>query len=178
MPADALPAAATDYGIGLDFVMDGVTTLTGKVPDATTNVQKAENGFGQGQVLITPFSAVLMAATAQHGSMPMPVLIRGTTDHRRQAGAGPVRCRCSRASRPSCEAVVDEGTGQGLDAYGEVYAKTGTAEFTAEDGTNHAHAWTIGYRGDLAFAALIVGGEDSVFTNQVVSRFLEAVPAG
>ena len=34
MPADALPAAASDYGIGLDFVMDGATTLTGKVPDA------------------------------------------------------------------------------------------------------------------------------------------------
>ena len=45
-----------------------------------------------------------------------------------------------------------------------MHAKTGTAEFTADDGTQHAHAWTIGYRGDLAFATLIVGGEDSVYT--------------
>src|SRR4029077_2818325 len=79
MPDDALPAAATDYGIGLDFVMDGLTTLTGKVPTAATSVQRAESGFGQGEVLITPFAAVLMAATAQRGSMPIPVIIRGTT---------------------------------------------------------------------------------------------------
>ena len=177
MPANALPAAATDYGVGLDFVMDGVTTLTGKVPDATTNVQKAENGFGQGQVLITPFAAVLMAATAQHGTMPVPVLIRGTTTAVDKPA--PVRSpQVQQGIQTFMKAVVDEGTGQGLDAYGDVYAKTGTAEFQAEDGTNHAHAWTIGYRGDLAFAALIVGGEDSVFTNQVVSRFLEVVPAG
>jgi hypothetical protein len=34
----------------------------------------------------------------------------------------------------------------------------------------------VGYRGDLAFAALIVGGEDSVHTNEVLERFLTAVP--
>jgi cell division protein FtsI/penicillin-binding protein 2 len=176
MPPDALPVAATDYGIGLDFVMDGLTTLTGKVPDATSTVQKAENGFGQGQVLITPFAAVLMAATAQHGTMPMPVLIRGTTTTVDKPA--PVRSpQVQQGIQTFMKAVVDTGTGQGLEAYGDVYAKTGTAEFTAEDGTNHAHAWTVGYRGDMAFAALIVGGEDSVFTNQVVARFLAAVPA-
>ena len=176
MPPDALPVAASDYGIGLDFVMDGLTTLTGKVPDATSSVQKAENGFGQGQVLITPFAAVLMAATAQHGTMPMPVLIRGTTTTVDKPA--PVRSpQVQQGIQTFMKAVVDEGTGQGLEAFGDVYAKTGTAEFTAEDGTNHAHAWTVGYRGDLAFAALIVGGEDSVFTNQVISRFLGALPA-
>ena len=101
MPADALPAAASDYGIGLDFVMEGATTLTGKVPDATTNVQKAENGFGQGQVLITPFSAMLMAATAQRGSMPMPVLIRGTTTTVDKP-ARLARRRSPRPFRPTC----------------------------------------------------------------------------
>ena len=68
------------------------------------------------------------------------------------------------------KAVVDEGTGAGLEAFGDVHAKTGTAEFAAEDGTTHAHAWTVGYVGDMAFAALVVGGEDSVVTNQIVSR--------
>jgi len=175
MPADALPAAASDYGIGLDFVMDGATTLTGKVPDATTNIEKAENGFGQGQVLVTPFSAVLMAATAQRGSMPMPVLIRGTTttvDKPAPARTPPV----VQAVQTYMRAVVQEGTAVQLQKYGDVYAKTGTAEFTAEDGATHAHAWTVGYRGDLAFAALIVGGEDSVHTNEVLERFLSAIP--
>ena len=173
MPADALPAAATDYGIGLDFVMEGATTLTGSVPDAPSQVQRAENGFGQGQVLITPFSAALMAATAQHGTMPMPVLIRGsatTVDKPAPARSTQVQ----QGIQTYMKAVVDEGTGQGLEQFGDVHAKTGTAEFTGDDGAVHAHAWTVGYVDDLAFAALIVGGEDSVYTNQVVEKFLSA----
>ena len=175
MPADALPAAASDYGIGLDFVMEGATTLTGKVPDAATNVQKAENGFGQGEVLITPFSAMLMAATAERGSMPMPVLIRGTTTTVDKPA--PARTpQVTQAVQTYMRAVVQQGTAVQLQEFGDVYAKTGTAEFTADDGATHAHAWTVGYRGDLAFATLIVGGEDSVHTNEVLERFLTAVP--
>ena len=176
MPADALTNAAKDYGIGLDFVIDGMTTLTGKVPEAASVVQRAENGFGQGTTLITPFSAVLLAATAANGTFPTPVLIRGTTttsDAQAPARAAPVQ----QAIQQYMAAVVDEGTGTGLQGFGDVHAKTGTAEFTAADGTIHAHAWTVGYRGDMAFASLIVGGEDSVFTNQVVEAFLGALPA-
>jgi cell division protein FtsI/penicillin-binding protein 2 len=175
MPADALPAAASDYGIGLDFVMEGATTLTGKVPDATTTIQKAENGFGQGQVLITPFSAMLMAATAQRGTMPMPVLIRGSTTTVDKPA--PARTpQVAQAIQTYMRAVVQQGTAVQLQEFGDVSAKTGTAEFAADDGSTHAHAWTVGYRGDLAFAALIVGGEDSVHTNEVLERFLSAVP--
>jgi cell division protein FtsI/penicillin-binding protein 2 len=171
MPGDALPVAATEYGIGLDFVMEGATTLTGSVPDAPTTVQRAENGFGQGQVLITPFSAMLMAATAQRGEMPMPVLIRGSTTTVDKPA--PVRSpQVQQGIQTYMKAVVDEGTGVGLQSFNDVHAKTGTAEFTAEDGTTHAHAWTVGYTGDMAFAALIVGGEDSIHTNQVVEQFL------
>ena len=152
-------------------MVDGITTLTGKVPNAATPVQRAESGFGQGEVLITPFSAVLMAATAQHGSMPIPVVIRGTTTTVDKPA--PVRTpQVQQAIQTYMRAVVDEGTGQGLEAFGDVHAKTGTAEFAAEDGTTHAHAWTVGYVGDMAFAALVVGGEDSIVTNQIVSLFL------
>jgi cell division protein FtsI/penicillin-binding protein 2 len=175
MPADALTTAATDYGIGLDFVVEGITTLTGKAPAAESIVQRAENGFGQGQILITPFSALLMAATAANGTMPMPLLIRGTTttvDKPAPVRSGPVQD----GIRTYMKAVVDEGTGAGLEGFGDVHAKTGTAEFAAADGTIHAHAWTVGYKGDLAFAALVVGGEDSIVTNGVIARFLTAVP--
>ncbi|MGS0684150.1 penicillin-binding transpeptidase domain-containing protein [Nakamurella sp. GG22] len=171
MPADALPAAASDYGIGLDFVMPGATTLTGKVPDAPSEVQRAENGFGQGQVVITPFSAVLMAATAANGTMPMPVLIRGTKTTVDKPA--PVRtAQVQKDIQSYLKAVVDQGTASDLQAFGDVHAKTGTAEFTGEDGKTHAHAWMIGYRGDLAFAALVVGGESSTVTTAMIGQFL------
>ncbi len=176
MPADALTNAAKDYGVGLDFVVDGITTLTGKVPAADSLVQRAENGFGQGTTLITPFSAVLLAATAANGAMPMPVLIRGTTttvDTPAPARSAPVQ----QAIQQYMAAVVDEGTGTSLQGFGDVHAKTGTAEFTGADGQIHAHAWTVGYRHDIAFAALIVAGDSSALTNDVIATFLGAVPA-
>ncbi len=49
--------------------------------------------------------------------------------------------------------VVTNGTAKDLNGSGDVRGKTGEAEF---DGGSHA--WFAGYRGDMAFAALIVGG--------------------
>lgn len=176
MPADALPQAAAAYGIGLDFDMPGAITLTGSVPNADSPIQRAENGFGQGQVLVTPFGEVLAAATAARGSMPMPVLIRGmTTTVDRQPPQIPVAA--NQGVQTFMKAVVASGTGAGLDGYGDTHAKTGTAEFQADDGSIHAHAWTMGFRGDMAFAALIVGGEDSAITNKIAAKLLATVPA-
>jgi cell division protein FtsI/penicillin-binding protein 2 len=173
---DVLTSAATDYGIGLDFVMAGATTLTGKVPSAATIVQRAESGFGQGEVLVTPFGALLMAATADRGTMPMPVLIRGTqTTVDKPAPVRPAAV--TQGIQTFMRAVIDEGTGAGLEQFGDIHAKTGTAEFTGADGATHAHAWTIGYRGDLAFVAMVVGGEDSIVTNQITAAWLSALPS-
>lgn len=176
MPADALPQAAAAYGIGLDFQMPGATTLTGKVPAADSPIQKAENGFGQGQALVTPFGEVLAAATAARGSMPMPVLIRGLTTTVDKP-APPIPAAAVQGVQTFMAAVVASGTGAGLEGYGDTHAKTGTAEFAADDGSIHAHAWTMGYRGDLAFAAIIVGGEDSALTNKIAAKLLGTVPA-
>lgn len=173
LPADALPATAAQYGIGLDFVVDGITTLTGSVPTPDSTIQKAEDGFGQGQVTVTPFSGLLMAATAQHGTMPMPTLIRGTTTtvDRQPTVRSP---QVQQDVRDLMAAVVRSGTGAALQDLPDVHIKTGTAEFVADDGATHAHAWTVGYQGDLAFAAMIVGGEDSLRTNILVHDFLAA----
>ena len=175
MPKDALTSAAKQYGIGLDFVIPGVTTLTGKVPAADSTTQAAENGFGQGVVLVTPFSSALMAATAANGNMPVPTLIRGSTVTQDQPA--PQRSKTVQDGiRTLMRAVVTEGTATVLDDVGTVYAKTGTAEFTNDKGEIHAHAWTVGFRGDLAFSVLIVGGETSKRTNAIAHDFLAAVP--
>ena len=53
-----------------------------------------------------------------------------------------------------------------------MFGKTGTAEYT-DDG--RAHGWFVGYRGDLAFAVLIVDGGTSAPAVQVADRFLAAL---
>lgn len=179
LPKDALTATAKQYGIGLDFVIPGITTLTGKVPAADSQVQLAEDGFGQGLDLVTPFSAALMAATAATGNMPTPTLIRGQKTTIDQ----PVPSRSAGARsgiKTVMRAVVAEGTATTLQQVGTtarpVYAKTGTAEFSDDKGDIHAHAWTVGFRGDVAFSALIVGGDSSKRTNEVLKNFLAAIP--
>lgn len=176
MPADALPAAAAQYGIGLDFDVHGITTLTGAIQAGDTVLARAENGFGQGTDLVTPFSAALMAATAATGSMPTPTVIRGagTTVDR----PAPARSETAQQGvRTMMRAVVTDGTAKALKADGEVYAKTGTAEYVGSDKKIHAHAWTVGFRGDLAFSALIVGGDSSKRTNDLAHTLLAALPA-
>ncbi|NNG34223.1 penicillin-binding transpeptidase domain-containing protein [Nakamurella aerolata] len=179
MPDPALPDTAKQYGIGLDFVIPGITTLTGSIPMPANINQRAEAGFGQGRDLVTPFSAALMAATAATGNMPVPTLIRGqktTVDQK-----VPPRSPAARQTVNSLmRAVVTDGTATLLSADGTaaqpVFAKTGTAEY-GEKGKIKAHAWTVGFRGDLAFSALIVGGDTSKRTNEVLHQFLAKVPA-
>ena len=175
LPADALSRAAAEYGIGRDFVIPGITTLTGKVPPADSDVQKAENGFGQGVVLVTPFSAALMAATVANGGMPTPSLIKGSKTTIDQSVA-PLPPAVATALPALMRAVVTDGTATVLGAKGQVYAKTGTADYTDAAGKDKAHAWTVGYRGDLAFSVLIVGGDTSKRTNLIADAFLKTLP--
>ncbi len=171
LPASALNDTAKEYGVGLDFDMKGAITLTGQSPVAESVVEQAENGFGQGRDLISPFGAALMAATVAHGSMPTPVLIRGTTTTVDQAA--PARSAAATQALPVLMAAVTaEGTGTQLQKFGDIRLKTGTAEYADETGAIKAHAWTVGYLGDMAFAAFIAGGDDSVRTNELATAFL------
>jgi cell division protein FtsI/penicillin-binding protein 2 len=176
LPADALPAMALSYGVGLDYVIDGITTLTGSVPPAGSQVQKAENGFGQGQVLVTPFGELMMAATVAKGTPPLPVLIRGgvpTTVDQAPAEHDPA---LQAGIRTLMRAVVTEGTGTLDPALGDVYAKTGTAEYVGADGVPGSHAWVTGYRGDIAFVVFIAGGGESYRAVELLDRFLRQAP--
>jgi cell division protein FtsI/penicillin-binding protein 2 len=171
LPPDALPAAALQLGLGADFTLPGLTTVTGSVPASADLVQRAENGFGQGQVLASPFGMALMAATVARGTPVVPELIRDRPTRATVPATAPDPAVLAQL-RPMMRAVVTEGTARKLAGRGEVYGKTGTAEFT-DDG--RAHGWFVGYRGDLAFAVLIVDGGSSAPAVDIADRFLAAL---
>ncbi|HEY0812778.1 MAG TPA: penicillin-binding transpeptidase domain-containing protein [Pseudonocardia sp.] len=171
LPPDALPAAALRLGIGADYGLPGLTTVTGSVPAATDLVQRAEDGFGQGQVIATPLGMALAAATVARGATVVPQLIHGRATQVITPATPPDPAALDQL-RPMMRAVVTEGTARLLGRRGEVYGKTGTAEYT-DDG--RAHGWFVGYRGDLAFAVLIVDGGSSTPAVAVADRFLAAL---
>lgn len=170
MPADALTKSAHSLGLGVDFDIPALTTITGSVPAAPDVVERAEDAFGQGKVLASPFGMALVAATVAKGTMPTPSLLRGRETKVDKPGPAPTGLD---PIRQMMKEVVDYGTATQLKANGDVRGKTGTAQFG--DGV-HSHGWFVGYRGDVAFAVLLLGADSSTPAVDASARFLKAIP--
>ncbi|MEU3621833.1 penicillin-binding protein [Amycolatopsis coloradensis] len=168
LPPAALTDAARDLGVGADFVIPGLTTITGSVPPSNTVAQRAESGFGQGTVVASPFGLAVAAATVQAGKVPVPTLVRGMTTT--SSGLGkPIRPEVLDAVRGMMREVVTDGTATLLKPLPDVRGKTGTAQFG--DGTR-SHGWFVGYTGDLAFAVLVTDGGTAKPAVEAAQRFL------
>jgi cell division protein FtsI/penicillin-binding protein 2 len=171
--AGALTDAAGQMGIGMDYGIAGLSTVTGQVPPSESMVRRAENGFGQGRVLASPFGMSLVASTvAAGGKVPIPVLIRGIPTHVALGPEEPMPREVANALRVMMREAVTVGTTQALAGQGELYGMTGTAE----DNPSDVHGWFVGFRGDLAFATLVVGGGSSSPALDISGRFLSALP--
>ena len=77
MQPDTLTTAAAQFGIGQDYNVVGLPIDSGSVPPASDLVQRTEDGFGQGKVVVSPFGMAMAAATVANGSTPVPQLISG-----------------------------------------------------------------------------------------------------
>lgn len=170
MPPRGLTSAAAQYGIGPDYAVDGITTVTGSVPPTVNLAERTEDGFGQGKVLVSPFGMALVAATVAAGHTPVPQLIAGRPTQITDAGP-PISPTMIDGLRPMMRLVVTNGTAKDLNGAGDVRGKTGEAEFAGG-----SHAWFAGYRGDLAFAALIVGGGSSEYAVRMCRDMFAGLP--
>ncbi|QIS14477.1 penicillin-binding transpeptidase domain-containing protein [Nocardia arthritidis] len=172
LPPDALPAAAAKFGVVQNYSIDGLPTASGSVPRADDLTLRTEDGIGQGKVVVSPFGMALMAATVARGSTPVPYLIAGrpTTVDGDRPGLTP---QIVDGLRSMMRLVVVGGTAERIADQGEVFGKTGEAE--VEGGS---HSWFVGYRGDLAFATLLVKGGSSDHAVAVTRDMLAALPPG
>ncbi|MBJ7340681.1 penicillin-binding transpeptidase domain-containing protein [Mycolicibacterium sp.] len=174
LPADALPNMARLFGIGVDYVVPGLTTITGRVPNADTPAQKVENGIGQGTVTVSPFGLAVAEASLGHGSTITPTLVVGETTTADTASA-PIPPSIASDLRTMMLQTVSDGTATALQDVPGLGGKTGTAEFG--DNT-HSHGWFAGIAGDIAFATLVVGGDTSAPAITVSGDFLRPAVAG
>ncbi|WP_426706332.1 penicillin-binding transpeptidase domain-containing protein [Corynebacterium auriscanis] len=161
---------AKKFGLGVDFQIDGLDTITGSVPKGEVMLDRTEAGYGQGHDLASPFGMAMVAATAAVGKRPTPYLIAGKdhkTDSKNQS-ADDLNPKTVKELRRLMRAVVTNGSGSAISGAGEVYAKTGEAEIN-----EGSHAWFAGYRGDLAFATLVVLGGGSEHAVAVTDTFFK-----
>lgn len=161
-----LKATAKEFGLGVDYTIAGIDTVTGSVPEGETPLDRTEAGYGQGLDLVSPFGVALVAATAAAGKTPLPKLIDGLpTEVSEEVGAPPQHVIDN--LRQMMRSVVTHGTAAGMQAEGVIRGKTGEAEIN--DGS---HAWFAGYReDDIAFATLIVRGGGSESAVAITDNF-------
>ncbi|MFC8042225.1 penicillin-binding transpeptidase domain-containing protein [Nocardia sp. NPDC057353] len=170
LPGDALHSAAASLGVGATYTVPGLPTFSGSVPPADELVQRTEDGIGQGRVVVSPFGMALMAATVATGRAPTPWLIGGRTTEVEGERPDPAP-EAIDGLRTMMRKVVTGGTAERIVDQGEVYGKTGEAEV---DGGSHS--WFVGYRGDLAFATLLVKGGSSDNAVAVTRDMFTALP--
>ncbi|MFD1504717.1 hypothetical protein FE374_12095 [Georgenia yuyongxinii] len=170
--ADDLAAAAASLGLGVALDA-GVPTLAGEVPTDATGTEHAASMIGQGRIVASPLAMATVAASVAAGSRVSPVLVTDVGSEPPAAATdSPVEAATDGVSAPApltddeaaalrrmMRAVVTGGTASFLADVpgGEVFAKTGTAEFGAEEAAG-AHAWIVGFQDDLAVAALVEDG--------------------
>jgi hypothetical protein len=170
MPPTALTVAAAQYGIGPDYDIAGITTVSGSVPSTVNVTERTEDGFGQGKVLVSPFGMALAAATVAAGKTPAPQLIVGRPTEI-TGDRTDITPQMLDGLRPMMRLVVTSGTAKDISDAGDVHGKTGEAEYPGG-----SHSWFAGYRGDLAFAALIVGGGSSEYAVRMVKFMFALLP--
>jgi cell division protein FtsI/penicillin-binding protein 2 len=173
LPDDALAKAAASYGVGSDWQLP-VGIFSGKVPADATGTTKAADQIGQGQVLMSPAQMALVAGGIASGTPAAPVEVVGA-EPAGPAPTGPSATVLDQL-RPMMRQVVLTGTATGLADRGEVYGKTGTAEF-GDKTPPDSHGWFVGYQlggpqGDIAFAVLVEAGQSSSVAVGVADAFL------
>ena len=155
-PSD-YPNVAAQFGIGQQYSL-GTASFSGSVPAPGGPVDRAATSFGQSQVLFSPLSAAVMAATAAGSTYRQPILV--IDPEAAVAPEQPLDPALADNLRRMMRAVVTNGTGRAVSNApgGPVSGKTGTAEFGNEN-PPRSHAWFVGFQGDVAFAVFVEGGE-------------------
>jgi hypothetical protein len=168
LPKGALERAAALYGFDGAAPLD-IASVGGSFPTPRDAAESASAAIGQARIEASPLQMASVAAAVASGTWRQPFV----------AGA-PARSNAIPAAvlpplRDFMRAVVTEGTAATVPMPGEVYGKTGTAEYT-DGNPPPTHAWFVGYRGDVAFAVVVEdGGFGAETAAPIAARFLSAL---
>ncbi|MGC4760777.1 penicillin-binding transpeptidase domain-containing protein [Micromonospora trifolii] len=170
--------AAAGRSLGLEGQWDlGTDAFTGKVSTGGSLAEQAAASFGQGTTLVSPLAMAGATAAVARGRFEQPKLLIDPAPAKPAPAGEQLKPESVAALRTMMREVVTAGTGSALeDVPGEVYGKTGTAEY--DDNPAHTHAWFVGWRGDVAFAVFVEkGGASTASAVPMAERFLRALPA-
>ncbi|EIV95887.1 penicillin-binding transpeptidase domain-containing protein [Frankia sp. QA3] len=171
LPPDALEKAAQLYGFDGRAPLD-IASVGGSFPTPHDSVESASASIGQARIEVSPLQMASVAAAVAGGTWRQPFVVG------QPARSNAIPPAVLPPLRDFMRAVVTEGTAASVPMPGEVYGKTGTAEY-ADGNPPPTHAWFVGYRGDVAFAVVVEdGGFGAETAAPVAARFLTALDGG
>jgi len=169
------PSTAALFRLGQAPQM-GLAAYAGSVPTPSDQADLAATSIGQARVLVSPLNMAMVAAAADSGTVHAPRLVVGAPDD--TAATQPLPTAVVTDLHQMMAQVVASGTaaGQGLPA--GTFAKTGTAEYGTTTPLK-TDAWLIGFKGNIAFAALVVDANATggPTCGPIVAKFLRAAGA-
>lgn len=150
----------------------GVPAYAGDCIAPQNSAEMAETAIGEGRrVQASPLAMALVAAAVADGQW-RPARLLPAQQLPDVGPSHPIPGQLLDALRPMMRSVVTDGTAAAAGLPGGVYGKTGTAEY---DNAGHAHAWFIGYQGDLAFSVFVRDGESGPHVAApLAARFLSS----
>jgi cell division protein FtsI/penicillin-binding protein 2 len=155
-----LADAATTLGIGQDAPEGLSSAFMGSVDPDDSGVEHAADMMGQGRVLTSPLSMATVLSSIQNGSTVRPRIL-ADDDSKAPEVDNPLTKDEASQMQSMLHGVVTEGTLKSTfgDVGGdEIIGKTGTAEWTDEDGNDKLHSWVVVAQGDVVVVAFVEDG--------------------
>lgn len=185
--ADKLTKAASELGIGGEYIFDELVAYCGSMEKPVTDYELAWSGVGQHKDIITPIQLCLItSAIANDGVVMQPKLCLKVVDRNGKEIKGIeseeyktiLKGNEADFMKEAMRKTVSEGTGKNAAVSGTVICgKTGTAEVSSS-GRFKPHAWFTGFVADEAhpYAITVIvenGGGGGKVAAPVASAVIE-----
>jgi cell division protein FtsI/penicillin-binding protein 2 len=173
-PAE-LTKAAAGFGFGRTWQLP-LHGFSGTVGSASGVPQLAAATIGQGNVKVSPLTMANVAAQVATGTWHEPALVTRPPDAR-QSRQTPFAAGTLASLRDLMRDAVRSGAARRANVSGQlVYGQVGTALLASGKHEKWA-TWFVGYRGDIAFAALEFTASPQVSAAPLARSFLLSAPA-
>ena len=165
-----LADAATTLGIGQEAPA-GLDAFMGSIDPADEGVEHAAAMMGQGRVLTSPLAMATVLASVQNGATVTPRILADSEPAAPEVPTPLTEEEAAQMQEMLRGVVTDGSLDDFADLPGEpVIGKTGTAEFTNEEGELALHSWVIVAQGDLVVAAFVEDGSYGSVTAGPIAR--------
>lgn len=174
LSAAELNKAAAGFGFGRPWQLP-LRSFSGSVGSASGVAGLAAATIGEGNVQVSPLTMASVAAQVATGTWHQPSLVTIPPDGRASRRT-PFAASTLASLRTMMRAAVRSGAARRANVVGQpVFGQVGTTLLTPGKHRKWA-TWFVGYRGDVAFAVMVVSGSPRVSAAPVAADFLRTAP--